>query len=393
MIPRQITTSLKRSLTQFPIVSLTGPRQSGKTTLLRNEFPDYSYVLLEDPDVRAFAQDDPRAFLSLHANHVIFDEVQRVPELFSYLQGQVDETGAVGQYILSGSQNFLLMDAISQSLAGRVAIRHLPPLSYCEVKAAGRQPESVEAWVVRGGYPRLYDIDMTPAEYYSNYIQTYIDRDVRSELGVVKIPEFNRFVTLCATRIGNLVNIQSLAADCGINMRTAKDWLALLEQSFIIRLLRPYHHNYGKRLIKTPKLYFEDTGLACSLLGIDTAEDLIMSSYRGALFENAVVCEFTKEALSQGKVPDFYFWRDSAGREIDLIVDKAGTIQRAVEVKASSTYDPKSFSTLDKLGDELGIPVSAREVVYSGDLSLETKHGLVRAFADLSKEFERGENS
>lgn len=230
MIPRQITTSLKRSLTQFPIVSLTGPRQSGKTTLLRNEFPDYSYVLLEDPDVRAFAQDDPRAFLSLHANHVIFDEVQRVPELFSYLQGQVDETGAVGQYILSGSQNFLLMDAISQSLAGRVAIRHLPPLSYCEVKAAGRQPESVEAWVVRGGYPRLYDIDMAPAEYYSNYIQTYIDRDVRSELGVVKIPEFNRFVMLCATRIGNLVNIQSLAADCGINMRTAKDWLALLEQ-------------------------------------------------------------------------------------------------------------------------------------------------------------------
>lgn len=383
MIPRQITTSLKRSLTQFPIVSLTGPRQSGKTTLLRNEFPNYSYVSLEDPDVRAFAQDDPRAFLTLYANHVIFDEVQRVPELFSYLQGQVDESGAAGQYILSGSQNFLLMDAISQSLAGRVALRQLPPFSYQEVKSADKQPKSIEAWVVRGGYPRLYDIEMSPEEYFPNYIQTYIDRDVRQELGVVKIPEFNRFVTLCATRIGNLVNIQSLAADCGINIRTAKNWLALLEQSFIIRLLRPYHRNYGKRLIKTPKLYFEDTGLACSLLGIDSPEDLLTSSYRGALFENAVVCEFTKEMLSQGKVPDFYFWRDSAGREIDLIVDKAGVIKRAVEIKASSTYDPKSFSILDKLGDELGIPPNAREVVYSGDTSMETKHGLLRAFGDL----------
>ena len=377
MIPRQITMSLKRSLTQFPIVSLTGPRQSGKTTLLRNEFPNYSYVSLEDPDVRAFAQDDPRAFLTLYANHVIFDEVQRVPELFSYLQGQVDESGAAGQYILSGSQNF------SQSLAGRVALRQLPPFSYQEVKSADKQPKSIEAWVVRGGYPRLYDIEMSPEEYFPNYIQTYIDRDVRQELGVVKIPEFNRFVTLCATRIGNLVNIQSLAADCGINIRTAKNWLALLEQSFIIRLLRPYHRNYGKRLIKTPKLYFEDTGLACSLLGIDSPEDLLTSSYRGALFENAVVCEFTKEMLSQGKVPDFYFWRDSAGREIDLIVDKAGVIKRAVEIKASSTYDPKSFSILDKLGDELGIPPNAREVVYSGDTSMETKHGLLRAFGDL----------
>lgn len=383
MIPRKIADSLQRSMKQFPVVSLTGPRQSGKTTLLRSEFPEFSYISLEDPDARTFAQDDPRAFLALYNNQVILDEAQRVPELFSYLQGHVDEMGKPGQYIVSGSQNFLLMDAISQSLAGRVAIRHLPPLSYREVKSVEQQPNSIGEWVCKGGYPRLYDVDILPDEYFPNYIQTYIDRDIRRELGVMKIPEFNRFVTLCATRIGNLVNIQSLASDCGVNVRTAKEWLALLEQSFIIQLLRPYHTNFGKRLIKTPKLYFQDTGLACSLLGIENAEALLMSNYRGALFENAVLCELTKEFLSQGKVPNLYFWRDAAGHEIDILIDKAGSIQRAIEVKASSTFDPRGFGNLDKLGDALEIPVEDRVIVYSGDRTMQTRHGLVCAFDDL----------
>lgn len=383
MIPRLISETLRRNLQQFPIVSLTGPRQSGKTTLLRSEFPNYSYISLEDPDVRALAQDDPRSFLALHGPGSILDEAQRVPELFSYLQGKVDETGEPGQYIVSGSQNFLLMDAISQSLAGRVAVRNLLPLSYHEVLDAQAQPASIEEWVVKGGFPRLYDVPIEPKEYFPNYIQTYLDRDVRHEMGVMKVAEFDRFVTLCATRIGSLLNVQALASDCGINVRTANGWLSLLEQSFIIRLLRPYHRNYGKRLVKSPKLYFCDTGLACSLLGIETDEDLLMSAYRGPLFENAVASELLKAAYAEGSVPNLFFWRDSSGQEIDFLIEKSGTLQRAIEVKASSTFHPKFFSTLNHLGDTLDIPMKAREVVYSGDESISTKHGTLRAFADL----------
>lgn len=383
MIKRSIADTLRHNLAHFPLVSLTGPRQSGKTTLLRNEFPEFSYVSLEDPDVRAMAQDDPRSFLSLHGKHTIFDEAQRVPELFAYLQGEVDKTGEPGQYLVSGSQNFLLMEAISQSLAGRVAVRYLPPLSYSEMKKADRLPATVGEWVVRGGYPRLYDVPISPDEYFPSYIQTYLDRDVRRDLGVVKIAEFNRFVSLCALRIGNLVNVQALATECGINVRTAKEWLSLLEQGFIVHLLYPYHRNYGKRLVKTPKLYFTDTGLACTLLGIETPEDYLTSDFKGALFENAVYTELLKEAYAQGQVPKFYFWRDSSGREIDLLTEKGGSIQRAIEIKASATYNPKFFGTLDVLGESLGIPPEAREVVYSGDDSMETRHGLVHAFANL----------
>lgn len=384
MIPRSISATLRRNLEQFPLVSLTGPRQSGKTTLLRNEFPEYTYVSLEDPDARALAQDDPRSFLSLYGSRAIFDEAQRVPELFSYLQGKVDESRVPGQYIISGSQNFLLMEAISQSLAGRVAVRHLLPLSYSEVKGAGDQPSTVEEWVVKGGYPRLYDVPIDPDEYFPSYIQTYLDRDVRRELGVVKLADFNRFIALCASRIGNLVNVQALATECGINVRTAKDWLFALEQSFIIHLLHPYHRNFGKRLVKTPKLYFVDTGLACSLLGIETPEQFLTSGFKGALFENAVVSELLKESYAQGKLPSLYFWRDSSGREIDLIVEKGGSIQRAIEIKASATYSPKFFATLDVLGDVLDIPSEAREVVYSGADTLETRHGILRSFTSLT---------
>lgn len=384
MIPRYITSSLQNDLAHFPIVSLTGPRQSGKTTLLRQEFPDYSYVSLEDPDIRALAQDDTRAFLSLYGPHTIFDEAQRVPDLFSYLQSKVDETGEPGQYILSGSQNFLMMDAISQSLAGRVAIRHLPTLSYSEVASAQIQPKSIERWIIKGGYPRLYDVPVAPGEYYSSYIQTYIDRDVRHEFGVVKLSEFGRFVSLCASRIGNLVNIQALATDCGINVRTAKEWLSLLEQSFIIHLLQPYHRNFGKRLIKTPKLYFCDTGLACSLLGIEEDEDLITSDLRGALFENSVISEAVKSFYDRGRRANLFFWRDASGHEIDLIIDKGGKIERAIEIKASSTYDPRWFANIDKLSIEMELPVQAREVVYSGENSIETKRGTLSSFLDFA---------
>lgn len=326
----------------------------------------------------------PRTFLSLYGANTIIDEAQRVPSLFSYLQGKVDETGRPGQYIVSGSQNFLLMDAVSQSLAGRVAIRHLMPLSYSELKGTPDCPETIEGWVVRGGYPRLYDVALNPDEYFPSYVQTYIDRDMRREMGVMKVSEFNRFVSLCATRIGNLVNIQGLATECGINARTAKEWLGLLEQSFVVKLLNPFHRNFGKRLVKTPKLYFCDTGLACSLLGVESKDDLVRSSFRGPLFENAVFCEMVKDSYARGRMPSLSFWRDSGGREIDFIVDKAGKIERAIEAKASATYSPRFFSALERIGDQAGIAVNAREVVYSGADTFQTKHGTLRSFADLN---------
>ncbi len=383
MIPRKITESLRKSLGQFPVVSLTGPRQSGKTTLLKNEFPEFTYLSMEDPDVRSFASEDPRLFLSHYGRKTIIDEAQRVPELFSYLQGWVDETGEPGQYIVSGSQNFLLMKTISQSLAGRVAIRHLPPLSYSELKEAGMQPATIGEWVLKGGYPRLYDVHVDPVEYYSSYIQTYIDRDVRLESGVVKVSEFDRFVSLCATRIGNLLNLKSLANDCDINERTAKEWLSVLEQSFIVYLLKPYYRNLGKRIIKTPKLYFSDTGLASALLGLENSEELVANNLFGPLFENAVIAELLKKSAAAGRAPDLYFWRDSNGNEIDLLEIKGAGVKRAIEVKSSTTYNPKSFATMDSLRDELGIDIHQCEVVYSGDTTMETKHGLLRAYKDL----------
>ena len=354
MIPRKITTSLKRSLTQFPIVSLTGPRQSGKTTLLRNEFPDYSYVLLEDPDVRAFAQDDPRAFLMLHANHVIFDEVQRVPELFSYLQGQVDETGATGQYILSGSQNFLLMDAISQSLAGRVAIKHLPPLSYSEVKAAGRQPESVEAWVVRGGYPRLYDVDMTPAEYYSNYIQTYIDRDVTTDIPGVDKVMFADFIRAAACRSGQMLNLHDIAGDVGVSDDTAKRWMKELEKSGIVFFLHPYSNNLLKRTIKTPKMYFFDTGLVSYLTRYSSPEILMNGAINGAILENYVVSEIIKTYSNSAKDCLLHYYRDKNSNEIDLIMESDGQLH-PIEIK-KSINPPTQITGAFKLLDKASVP-------------------------------------
>lgn len=386
MIPRAITTKMTDLLDKFPILSLTGARQSGKTTLLKETFPDYRYINLEQTSVADLARTDIQTFLSLYGDKVIFDEAQRVPDLFSELQVLVDERRQEpGQFILSGSQNFLLMDNITQSLAGRVAIMHLPSLSYAELRAAGLEPPNADTWSWRGGYPRLYDIGIPPEDYFPNYVSTYVERDVRHELGVQKLAEFRTFLTQCALHAGELVNYAALAQGSGVDAKTAAGWLSLLESSFIVFRLYPYHRNMGKRLVKTPKLYFYDTGLAAYLLGIDSPEDLPFSKHRGALFENAVIGEVIKHYHARGRKPQLCFWRDSNRKEIDLLVEKGGTLRYAVEIKASTTYDSHAFGPINDLAPQLGLDAAHCAVVYGGGESFDTRFGRMLTIDQLDQ--------
>lgn len=385
MIPRALTGKMVALSSKFPVLSVTGPRQSGKSTLVRSAFSEYRYVSLEDEDMRALAENDPRAFLSRYDAKVIFDEVQRVPGLFSYMQSVVDERNMPGQYVLSGSQNFLLSRSVSQSLAGRVAVLHLLPLSCAELASVGDMPANIDELMFRGGYPRPIVMNIDPPDFFPNYISTYIDRDVRTELGVKKVAEFNTFLTMCATRVGEVLNLTSLANDCDISVDTARDWLSVLESSFILFRLHPYHRNYGKRLIKAPKLYFYDTGLVANLLGMESADQLFTSQYRGNLYENMVVVEIVKRYQALGREPKLFYWRDSNKKEIDLIIEKGGRPLYAVEVKSSSSFKPKSFEILEDLAPDFGLPVDNRFVVYGGDESFATSHGQVIGITDLGR--------
>lgn len=383
MIEREISEKAIALSRQFPVLSITGPRQSGKSTLVKSIFPDYSYVSLEDEDMRAFAVDDPRAFLDRYGSKTIIDEAQRAPSLFSYIQGVVDETGEAGQYVVSGSQNFLLMEAIDQTLAGRVAILNLLPFSAHELRSAGYSLENVNEWLFTGGYPRIYDKSIDPVDYYPNYIQTYLERDVRKTSRVDKLAEFERLLALCAARNADMLNIESLSRDCGVAVNTVKGWLSILEASFLVHRLQPYYRNLGKRLVKTPKLYLRDTGLISSLVGIESSLDIDMSPLKGPLFETAAIEEVAKSYYARGRKPKLYFWRDSTGREIDLVIEKGSNPAWAIEVKSSKTYSPKFFKNLDAICDGLGVSIERRVVVYAGKESFETSHGRVCAFSDL----------
>lgn len=385
MIARALSDKLVEAAKSFPVISVTGPRQSGKSTLVQDIFQGYRYVSLEDADMRALAQDDPRSFLEHYGERLILDEAQRVPELFSYMQGVVDHRGTPGQYVISGSQNFLLMKNVSQSLAGRVAITHLLPLSYSELASAGLTPCCVDDFLYKGGYPRIYAWNIDPADFFPSYVAAYVERDVRAELGVRKLAEFGTFLSLCATRVGEILNIDGLANDCGISVDTAKNWLSVLEQSFVLFRLQPYYRNYGKRLIKSPKLYFYDTGLAANLLGIESSGQLFDDPHRGSLYENAVVSEVVKGYYALGRQPKLFYWRDSSKNEIDLIVEKGGQPRRIIEVKSSATYRPDAFSVIDKLGDAMGVETGERFVVYGGSEAFETRHGSVIGLADLGR--------
>lgn len=360
--------------TKYPVVTITGPRQSGKSTLLRNSFPTYNYISLEDPDVREFANNDPRGLLSTYPDKTIIDEAQRVPSLFSYIQTHTDRENRAGMYLLAGSQNFLLIENITQSLAGRTAILKLLPFSHRELRDADILPHPVDLEILQGGYPRLYDKDIPPADYYPYYIDTYVERDVRQMKNIGDLSKFIKFIKLCAGRIGQLLNQSSLANECGISVSTANSWLSVLQASYICYLLQPDFNNFAKRLVKTPKLYFYDTGVACSLLGITSSDQLPTHFMRGALFENLVINEFIKERYNIGKNADLTFWRDRTGNEIDLIQTIDGH-QHAYEIKSSATFAPDFFKGLNKWRDLSKADTDRTSVIYTGTNPLTTTHG------------------
>ncbi|MDD6462168.1 MAG: ATP-binding protein [Bifidobacteriaceae bacterium] len=388
MIPRALTRELHLSASELPVIALTGPRQSGKTTLAKACFPDFEYVSMENPDTRRAFNDDPRYFLSRYHRHIIFDEAQRTPQLFSYLQQVVDETNEPGQFVLTGSQNFLLLDTISQTLAGRVAVRHLLPLSYSEVLASDadtERPDSIEEWVFRGGYPRLYGgSTIRTVNFYEDYLRTYVERDVRKELGVRKLTDYTRFVKYAAHQCGKSYVASDFANECGVSRITVNDWMSILESSFVAFRMLPYYKNYGKRLVKMPKLYFYDTGLACNLQGIESPMQLRGGDAWGNLFENAVVVEIIKQYYMHGREPRLYYWRDNRGMEIDFVIEKSGKPQYVIEVKASSTYDVHAWATIDKMADSMGVDTEHRLLVYSGADSFDTRHGRVLRLQDLA---------
>jgi len=325
---------------QFPVVAVTGPRQSGKTTLVRQVFGDKPYVSLEDPVELAFAQTDPRGFLQRFAQGAVFDEAQRWPELFSHLQGLVDADRTPGRFVLTGSQQFGLMAGVTQSLAGRVGLARLLPLALSEIKLGISDDLYTHLW--RGAYPALWQTERTAmdaSDWFGAYVVTYIERDVRQLLQVQNLSTFQRFVRLCAARTGTLLNLVSLATDAGISHTTARQWLSVLESSELLFLLQPYHRNFGKRLVKTPKLYFTDTGLAAWLIGVRDPQLLALHPMRGALFETWVLNEFRKFRLNQGLPADLYFWRDNNGLEADLVFETAAGLQ-CVEIKSSQTITP-----------------------------------------------------
>lgn len=345
MFERHITPLIKRYAKIYPIIALTGPRQSGKTTLAQHIFSDLPYVSLENLDEREHANQDPRGFLANYKNGAIFDEVQNCPELFSYLQGVADQSKKNGKYILTGSQNFLLNQQITQSLAGRVGMATLLPLSLSELP-----PLRAQKHIFQGGYPRLYKAKMRAFEFFPSYIQTYLERDIRSLKNIVDLSLFQKFLKLCAGRVGQLLNYSSLANDCGIATTTARSWMSLLEASYIIHLLPPYHNNFNKRLVKMPKLYFYDTGLACSLLGLEEEKQLDTHYLKGNLFENAVIIEVLKARYNQGKSLNLYFWRDHTGHEIDLIGEWGGTLH-AIEIKSTATFKSELLKPLNYFMD------------------------------------------
>ena len=374
MIERDITEKLYYLATKFPVVTLTGARQCGKSTLLKSCFPAYRYVTLEDLDMRRQAIEDPRGFLSNFGIKTIIDEAQYAPDLFSYIQTKVDAENETGIYFLSGSQNFLLMQSITQSLAGRTALLKLAPFSIQELKRASRLPASLNDWLFTGGYPRIYDKTIDPTDYYPNYIQTYIERDVRLLRQINKLSQFVRFLKLCAARVGKLLNVNSLAIECGITVPTVNAWLSVLETGNILFFLKPYYKNFNKRLIKSPKLYFYDTGLVASLLGLENTMQLSTHYLRGELFENMVVVEYMKRKFAQGKEPQIYFWRDSNQNEVDLLIESGGALH-AVEIKSVATLNNSYFKGLHLFQQIAGIDTNNLSVIYGGDTDYLTPNG------------------
>lgn len=337
MILREAEKTLRHLARQFRSVAVVGPRQSGKTTLVQKTFPRKSYVSLEDPDERLLASNDPRAFLDRFKNGAILDEAQRAPALFSYLQHILDKSRKDGLFILTGSNNFLLQDSISQTLAGRIGYMDLLPLTFHEIASFDKHTYQTDELLWSGGYPEIYDRKRSPSLWYPAYIRTYVERDVRQLKNIENTLLFNKFLQLCAGRIGQQLNVSAISTECGIDVKTVQHWLAILQSSYIIFLLPPHFKNFNKRVVKTPKLFFYDTGLACSLLGIRQIKEIRNSHFRGPLFENFVILEWLKRKHNKGSNTAFYYWRDNKGVEIDLLLD-TGRKLVPIEIKSGQTF-------------------------------------------------------
>ena len=365
--PRSSAGLLLRALLDYPVVVVTGARQAGKSTLLRTSLPGWQMLSLEDLDMREFASGDPRAFLRRYPAPLIIDEAQRVPQLLSYIQTAVDGSRRMGQYVLSGSQQFSLMAGVTQSLAGRAALISLHPLRLKELADGGGMPDSLDRYLIQGGYPAVHARQLDPQRYYADYVASYLERDVRSLSFVQDLGNFQRFLRLCAARTGQLLNLNALANDCGIAQPTANAWMNLLEASFIVKRIAPYHRNFGKRLVKTPKLYFLDTGLCAWLLGITSERDIQTHYARGALFETWAVTEALKWRAARGNSLPLYFWRDNIGNEVDLLLEQDGGIT-LVEVKSGQTFSSSWLSALATVQRHIG-KTTRNAVLYGGDFS------------------------
>jgi predicted AAA+ superfamily ATPase len=382
---RALGTYLREKAKQFPVITLTGCRQSGKTTLLRNLFPHYPYANLEHPETRGFAQEDPRGFLAQFPDGVILDEVQRTPDLFSWIQVASDEAKRPGQFLLSGSQNFLLLERISQSLAGRTLVSHLLPFSLQEQFAAGIGPTNIDQAIFRGGFPRIVAEDLAPVDWLPSYIQSYVERDVRTITQVADLELFQRLLGLCAGRVGQLVNYSALAGEVGVSDKTVRQWIGLLKTSHILFELPPYHRNFGKRLTKSSKLYFCDTGLACSLLGIHSEKELAPHPLRGLLFENLVVLEILKLRFQSGQKSDLHFWRDHVGHEVDLLIGPEHALT-AIEIKSTQTLHASLFDGLARFGDLADVSAKDRLLIYGGDQRQVRSNGMTMPWSKIEIE-------
>lgn len=364
MIRRKLAPVLLKLATQYPVVTVTGPRQSGKTTLCRATFPEKPYVNLESLDLRAFATEDPRGFLASYPDGAILDEIQRTPDLLSYLQPLIDEQERPGQFILTGSQQFEVMTNITQSLAGRTALLKLLPLSMEELSDASIALDT-DQQILTGFYPRIYNSNITPVQALGDYVETYVERDIRQLVAIKNLSLFEKFVRLCAGRTGQLLNLQSLGNDVGISHTTAKSWLTLLEASYVVFLLRPWHTNLAKRQVKSPKLYFYDVGLASYLLGAENSQHIQTHPLRGSLFENLIVIEALKYRYNRGQRNNLYFWRDSMGNEVDLLIENGPEVV-PVEIKGGATVNRDYFKGLNTIGRKLPLPPKSSALIYDG---------------------------
>jgi len=383
VIPRAAAQTLQRLSKGFPILALTGPRQSGKTTLAQATFSDKPYVSLENPQEREFAQTDPSGFLRRFDQGAVLDEVQRCPSLLSWLQGLVDARGRMGDFVLTGSAQFDLISGITQSLAGRVGRVELLPLSASELALDGKRPATLDALLFSGGYPALFDREVSPPDWFANYVASYLERDVRQLLAIRDLATFQRFVRMCAARSGQMLNLSALGADCGVSAVTAREWLSVLEAGYLVMRLQPYHRNFGKRLVKTPKLYFLDVGLMAWLIGVQDASSLAVHASRGAIFETFVVSELVKHRFNAGRPADFYFWRDNLGHEVDVVYETPAGLQ-ALEIKSGGTFASDWPAAAKKWRQLVGEDAPPPAIVYGGEGQFEREGCRVLGWQEFS---------